>query len=188
MDEQPQYASQIAKSSVIWPMNLQARTVERNKQLKSLDKLGFGELFPPRGRGKAPDYDSFSTRLAQRILGYVLSVKSTHLPDTPVFPKDEIYPISFSLVQRIWNLPELSMRNSSKWIDVCWKVLWETTDGKPEQDIELRRLGESRRSEHEVSYGDGASETTLVNKIREGIKYRVIGSLKIVLADHLRID
>ncbi len=76
-------------------------------------------------------------------------------------------------------LPPFSPSTWEKWADVAWEVIKESTGGHPENQPELRPLGEAAGKVRHRHCGS-SSEQAQENKICRGIETRIKGAFKVL--------
>lgn len=72
----------------------------------------------PLGGKKAPDFSTLKNRIAGALAQHI----RLHDP----------------------SLPDLTKRNAKRWAEVGWELILQSTDGKPENHPELKKLGSSK--------------------------------------------
>ena len=78
-------------------------------------------------------------------------------------------------------LPELTQASADIWATAIWKSVLRTSNGKPEDNPDLRKIGEYRKrhSEH-IGQQKKVTQKTEKANIRDGIRDRIFKAVRAI--------
>jgi hypothetical protein len=174
-EKQPELFRPFARGCFEWPGVISRNPdVSRDNQ-RFLEKLQQGEDLPfvniPRGKkGRTLSFSVLANRLAFKLY---TKIETERAGDDYSKSVAEMYGLTLpSWIQGAVNLEPFSAKTWFNWAEVAWQFVLEVTDGRPEQDDNLRPLGESA-GKKKPKYCKELHERTINSNVRAKIKARL---------------
>jgi hypothetical protein len=177
-------ASDIAKESRSWPVNLGPRKADLDKAKKHLADLGLAQQVEFNIGKKPPDLFSPGTIIACKVIEYIYDFRATGLSQESEsdrsmsdhgFGFEEVYPFPEKLGKTLWLLPSPDEEASvGKWADACWEIIMCFSQGHPEKIDKLRKTSDGTAKNYAQTYGHdeaiGENSKAIDNQRRKAIK------------------